>query len=626
MNSRRISCFMRFPGPCLAMASAFLCATVLAQSQAPTGASVQASMAGKIDLVAGDVHILQTGKQPRGATVGDTVNEGDTLVTGKDSELHVTMQDTGFIALRPNTRVKVVSMKADGGNEDNAVFSLLVGSLRSITGWIGRYNPKAYLVRTPTATIGIRGTDHETRYIPPDSSEGEPGTYDKVFAGETAIQNAAGVTAVTPDHAGYGSNNAAQVPQVLPRVPAFFRPGPHEDLINSKHAEIQKMIEQRREERRKIVAEKQAAVAAARDVLTAQSEKNKAEASLRQAAADQQQRETDAVFANLHQRQAALKKKQEDVQTTRQKIRETLANGLSPNVRMQLKRVGQEYNAMRSEWQELGQAYKAANDKHQAGIDARKLEGDEQGQRTQVRLAEFTANGKALQERYLELQQRRDALQAKSAAGQDKNGSLNEERKALREAGEAADKEQKQLITAQNELFDSNIAMSEARLHAGDEQRHHNAQVQSALNDREQALQQRQAAVDTRLLTIQEQSAKEQGLSDKVRDWLQSVRESLEAMHKERLDLIDIRRALRKKNVEAIDERQRQALAQLQEVKQKHVAMREKVVDLQQERESMQQEIRMLYEQEQKRYREELLADRQLNATVTATATTPSEP
>jgi len=84
--------------------------------------------------------------------------------------------------------------------------------------------------------------------------------------------------------------------------------------------------------------------------------------------------------------------------------------------------------------------------------------------------------------------------------------------------------------------------------------------------------------------------------------------------------------ALRKKNIEAIDERQRAALAQLQEVKEKHRAMREKTIDLQQEREAMQEEIKTLYEQEQKRYRDELKADRQLNANESAGERASGEP
>jgi hypothetical protein len=609
------SCLRRF----LALACVLFCTAAFAQSPARLSTTLPQSPAGKIDLAVGDVRVVQTGKQPRGAVVGDAVYEGDTLVTGKDSELHVTLQDTGFIALRPNTRLKIVSLKADGDSNDTGVFSLIVGSMRSITGWIGRYNPKSYQVRTPTATIGIRGTDHETRYIPPGSPDGEPGTYDKVFAGETSIQTQAGLANVSPDHAGYVSNTTGQVPQVLPRIPAFFRPGPHEDLINSKHAEIQKMIEQRREERRKIVAEKQAALAAARGELTAQSEQNKADAEKRAAAADKQLRDTDAQYAALRERQEALKKQQSEILEARQSIRQQLAKGMSRSLREQLNgSVRENADALRLQWLELGDRYKAANAKYLAENEARKAESEEQGWRTRARLAELAATGKALAEKQQALQLRRDAIQAKNTAGLERNGNLNDERKAVRDAGDALDTEQKNLFSAQNELFNTNVALTEARMRTGDEQRHRAAEQLAALMDREQALQVKQGAHEANVLAILEQAAKEQGQADTLRDPLQAVRDGTEAINQERLQLLNVRMALAKRNNEATDDRQREALAQLQEVKEKQHAMRDKTLDLQQEREAMQEEIRTLYEQEQKRYREELKADRQLNASQVA--------
>jgi hypothetical protein len=285
---------MRHSRAVIALLSLFFCTVSFAQSDTHTApkmisqvsADVADAPAGKIDLIGGEVSIIPKGKTARRAAVGDGVNEGDTLVTGKDSEMHVTMQDSGFIALRPSTTLKIDSYKADGGDDDNGVFRLVVGGLRSITGWIGKFNQRSYKVRTPTATIGIRGTDHETRYLPEGSPDGEPGTYDKVFVGETSIETNAGQTSVTPDQAGFVSSGADQRPRVLARIPGFFRPGPHEDIINKKHAEIQKIIEQRREERRKVVAEKLAALQAARAVLKAQTEKNKAANEERKVATD----------------------------------------------------------------------------------------------------------------------------------------------------------------------------------------------------------------------------------------------------------------------------------------------------------------------------------------------------
>jgi hypothetical protein len=243
-----------------------LCCAAQAQTPAPTA---DAHPAGVVTLAEGGARLTPAGAAPREIKVGDVVSEGDLLITSKDGELHMVMQDTGFMALRPNSRMVVVSYKADGGDDDKGVFKLLAGGLRSITGWIGRFNARAYQVRTPTATIGIRGTDHETHVILEGSAEAEAGTYDKVYAGQTYIETAQGSTAVDPDRAGFVSAKPRQRPRLLSHVPAFFRPGPHEVDIARKHAEIQALIDQRRSERRKVIMEKLTAVTKARERLKA---------------------------------------------------------------------------------------------------------------------------------------------------------------------------------------------------------------------------------------------------------------------------------------------------------------------------------------------------------------------
>ncbi len=69
---------------------------------------------------------------------------------------------------------------------------------------------------------------------------------------------------MTPNQAGFASGKSHAKPRLLADIPGFFRPGSHEAEINQKHAEIQKVIDQRREERRKVIQEEQQALGAAR--------------------------------------------------------------------------------------------------------------------------------------------------------------------------------------------------------------------------------------------------------------------------------------------------------------------------------------------------------------------------
>src|SRR5690606_19192386 len=80
--------------------------------------------------------------------------------------------------------------------EGNALFRLLKGGFRAVTGLIGKENRDNYRVRTPVATIGIRGTDFEARFCQGDCFDIDPmprdGLYTGVFQGRINLANGAG--------------------------------------------------------------------------------------------------------------------------------------------------------------------------------------------------------------------------------------------------------------------------------------------------------------------------------------------------------------------------------------------------------------------------------------------------
>ena len=281
------------------------------------------NQAGVIDLADGDARISSPGAEARKAKIGDAVNEGDLLLTGKDGEIHLKMQDSGFMVVRPNTRFQIVGYAADGDEKDKGVFRLIAGGVRSITGWIGKFNPRNYQIQTANATVGIRGTDHETRFIPEGSTEGEPGTYDRVYEGETVLETADGKATIAKDQSGYLSNRPRDRPRRLAAVPGFYRPGPHEAAIARKHAEIQQMLAERREERRKILQERRA---------MAEELKGKA-SQLKERAAEltpAQKRELRAKREALQRDVKAAKELHEDIAQSRKSLEEDVKAGRIP--------------------------------------------------------------------------------------------------------------------------------------------------------------------------------------------------------------------------------------------------------------------------------------------------------
>ncbi len=128
--------------------------------------SAYADASGKIGYMSGALVAQRPDGTVKVMAPKAEVAEGDLLVTAKDSYAQVVMNDGTKMTMRPNSNLKIESykFKADAPQADAAVFRLLKGGFRTVTGLIGkRGNKDAYQLRAATATIGIRGTDFTSR-------------------------------------------------------------------------------------------------------------------------------------------------------------------------------------------------------------------------------------------------------------------------------------------------------------------------------------------------------------------------------------------------------------------------------------------------------------------------------
>ena len=181
------------------------------------------------------------------------VEEGDILRTGTNAWALVEMIDGGSLTLRPDTVLTIATYRYSGRNDGNekSVLSLIRGALRSITGGIGRYQPQNYTITTPTATLGVRGTDHEPAYHPPGARgerlEHGAGTYDKVNDGETFIRTPKGEVRLKSGQHGFAHHDLRSPPRLLARPPRFYL----------RHAEFDRKVAERRRELHRKIEERQ---------------------------------------------------------------------------------------------------------------------------------------------------------------------------------------------------------------------------------------------------------------------------------------------------------------------------------------------------------------------------------
>jgi hypothetical protein len=196
-----------------------------------TVAGHAADAAGQFQVVVGEVRIFDANGQERVATRGGSVYEGDRIITSDGALGQIKFVDGGLMSVRANTEFVLNKFVYSGPQDEkpSILMSLVRGGLRSITGLIGQKNRDGYRIQTTTATIGIRGTDHEPMVILPPAVGGKavdlPGTYDKVNDGRTFLQTPKGVVEILPRQVGFaGSLDVA--PRVLPKVPEFYRGDP----------------------------------------------------------------------------------------------------------------------------------------------------------------------------------------------------------------------------------------------------------------------------------------------------------------------------------------------------------------------------------------------------------------
>ncbi|MDZ4188459.1 MAG: FecR domain-containing protein [Hydrogenophaga sp.] len=146
-------------------------------AQAQTGVSVSqtnspAPVVGEVVFARGVGFAQMPGQTPRTLGVGLNLQQGDRLTTAVGASAIVKLADGTRMTLRPQSDMVLQQVRyTPDAPDNNLLLELLRGGFRAITGLIAKDNDRAALVKTPTATIGIRGTDFDARLCGTDCFE-----------------------------------------------------------------------------------------------------------------------------------------------------------------------------------------------------------------------------------------------------------------------------------------------------------------------------------------------------------------------------------------------------------------------------------------------------------------------
>jgi FecR protein len=199
----------------LSVSATFLVCSLAASS----GALAQA---GKVVFAIGDVAAVR-GTARVALAAGSPIEAGDTIVTGAQSHAQLRFTDDALVALKPDSEFRIERYNFAGHDDGTeiAVFRLVKGGFRTLTGQIGKLSGDRYQLLTTQATIGIRGTHYQVQLCAPgqcmDGAEAaRSGVYGAVYEGRIAVANAFGGEEFGVDDVFYVSDSEAPMRWLVP--------------------------------------------------------------------------------------------------------------------------------------------------------------------------------------------------------------------------------------------------------------------------------------------------------------------------------------------------------------------------------------------------------------------------
>ncbi len=200
--------------------------------------ALAAQVAGTVVNLSGPLMVKKADGSVKVLALRSEVEQGDTLVAEKNTYAQIKFIDNSEITLKPGTTFTIESFAYEAAKPegDSASFSLVKGGLRSVSGLLGKRNKEKFLLKTPTATIGIRGTTFVAQYVPPAGAKAvapvpatqglAPGLHVFVLDGMIQLSNTGGNANFSAGQFGYVRNTVSP-PVIVPNNPGLkFTPPP----------------------------------------------------------------------------------------------------------------------------------------------------------------------------------------------------------------------------------------------------------------------------------------------------------------------------------------------------------------------------------------------------------------
>ena len=120
----------------------------------------QEARSGTLKNVQGGPVQVVKGDTSRLAAPGGGVAEAERIVTGPQGSAVLLLRDGTQITIGPNSQVDITRFQFDATTQTGSLtVQVLLGTIRMVTGLLGKLQPDNVKVQTPSSTVSVRGTD-----------------------------------------------------------------------------------------------------------------------------------------------------------------------------------------------------------------------------------------------------------------------------------------------------------------------------------------------------------------------------------------------------------------------------------------------------------------------------------
>ena len=181
---------------------------------------------GTVAESSGSVIAVDKRKISRKLVKGNPVYLGDKVITGEEGSVRLKMIDDAVLDLRCFS-IMVIEEYALNSTSRRSILNLLQGSLKKVTGQIGKMTKDVYELKTPVASVGVRGTEYALRVFQSKGCGGtidaDEGFYLEVIKGLVDVHNVAGSEVIAKGETAYVPLPKA-VPKKVEVKPGIIKP------------------------------------------------------------------------------------------------------------------------------------------------------------------------------------------------------------------------------------------------------------------------------------------------------------------------------------------------------------------------------------------------------------------